>query len=150
MSQKIIVLLSIVSVTLPSSSAIAGCGTDSKTVFSCQVAKGKIIQVCDAGKMIEYSFGKAKTPDIVVRVPRNEAPTSQWNGIGRYLSYTIDVPNGNTIYSVFWGSDRVTDEHKIEAGVNVEINNQLAATVKCIDEKSIIQNIEGIDLKPTE
>ncbi len=148
--KKIIVLIAIFTVNLPLSSASAGCATDSKTVFSCQAAKGKIIQVCDAGKMIEYSFGKAKTPDIVVRVPRNEASTSQWNGIGRYLSYAIDVPNGNTVYNVFWGSDRVTEEHKIEAGVNVEINNQLAATVKCIDEKSIIQNIEGIDLKPTE
>ena len=121
--KKIIVLISIVTVTLPLSSANAGCGTDNKTVFSCQAAKGKIIQVCDAGKMIEYSFGKAKAPEIVVRVPRNEASTSQWNGIGRYLSYAIDIPNGNTIYSVFWGSDRVTDEHKIETGVNVEINN---------------------------
>ena len=148
--KKIIVLIAIFTVTFPLSSANAGCGADSKTVFSCQAAKGKIIQVCDAGKMIEYSFGKAKAPEIVVRVPRNEASTSQWNGIGRYLFYAIDIPNGNTVYSVFWGSDRITDEHKIEAGVNVEINNQLVATVKCIDEKSIIQNIEGIDLKPTE
>ena len=83
-------------------------------------------------------------------MPKNSATTTQWAGIGRWISYSVEIPNGNTIYSVFWAMDRLSEEHKIEAGVNVEINKKLAATVKCVGENRIIQNIEGIDLKPTE
>lgn len=132
------------------SSALAACEKGGKTVFSCLAAKGKIIQVCDSGKTIDYSFGKPNAPEIVVRAPRSEASTFQWQGIGRYLSYSVEVPNGSTTYNVFWGADRLTDEHKIDAGVNVEINKKLVATVKCVGEKYIVQNIEGVDLKPIE
>ena len=131
--------------------AAAACEKSSKTVFSCLTAKGKQIQVCDSGKTIDYSFGKPNaTPDIVVRVPRSKASTSQWQGIGRYISYSVEIPNGNTTYGVYWGADRLTDEHAIDAGVNVEIDNKLVASVKCFGEKHIVQNIEGIDLKPVD
>ena len=130
---------------------MAVCEKGSKTVFSCLAAKGKLIQVCDSGKTIDYSFGKPNaTPEVVVRAPRSEASTFQWKGVGRYLSYSVEVPNGDTRYSVFWSADRLTDEHKIDAGVIVEVNKKLVATVKCVGEKHIVQNIEGIDLKPIE
>src|SRR5262245_60810646 len=81
----------------------AACEQGSKPVFSCLAAKGKLIQVCDAGKTIDYSFGKPRaTPEIIVRAPRSEASTFQWQGVGRYLSYSVEVPNGNTTYRVFW------------------------------------------------
>lgn len=131
--------------------ANAACEKPAQTVFSCLAAKGKMTQVCDAGATIDYSFGKpGAPPEIVVRAPRGDASTWQWKGVGRYLSYAVTVPNGNTTYNVFWGADRLTSAHAIEAGVNVEINKKLAATVKCVGEKHIVQNIEGIDLKPTE
>ena len=146
-----LLLLSATLAFCTSSAANAACDKGSKTVFSCLTAKGKLIQVCDSGKTIDYSFGKPNlTPEIVVRAPRDEASTVQWAGVGRYLSYSVEIPNGNTIYSVFWGADRVSDEHPIEAGVNVEVNNKLVATVKCAGEKNIVQNIEGIDLKQVE
>ena len=63
------------------------------------------------------------------------------------MSYSINIPNGNTNYNVFWAADKLTEEHAIEAGVNVEVNKKLVATVKCVGEKNIIQNIEGIELK---
>ena len=131
--------------------AFAKCSNDEKTVFSCLTGKSKLIEVCDAGKTISYSFGFPNTkPEIVVTVPRNKASTFQWEGVGRYMSYAVNIPNGNTIYNVFWGVDRLSDEHPIEAGVNVEINKKLAATVKCVGEKNIVQNIEGIELKREE
>jgi len=134
-----------------SASAHAGCEQGTPTVFSCHAAKGKRIQVCDAGKTIDYSFGKAgSAPEIVVRAPRSQASTYQWKGIGRYLSYAVQVPNGDTTYNVFWGADRLTEEHPIEAGVHVEVKGKLVATVKCVGEKHIVQNIEGIDLRPME
>lgn len=131
------------------SSACAKCNKGSTTIFSCVTAKGKLIQVCDSGKTIDYSFGKPNLPsEIIVHASRSEASTFQWKGIGRYISYAVDVPNGDTTYSVFWGMDRLTDEHTIDAGVNIEVNNKHVATVKCVEEKNIVQNIEDIDLKP--
>lgn len=148
MKTGLVVIAAIAALSSPSASA--ACTGGGKTVFSCLTSKGKVIEVCDSGNTIDYSFGKPNVPEIVVRAPRNEASTFQWKGIGRYLSYSVEIPNGKTVYSVFWGADRLTDEHKIEAGVNVEVNKNLVATVKCVGEKYIVQNIEGIDLKPTE
>lgn len=144
-------LLVIAAITvLSSASASAACAGGGKAVFSCLAAKGKVIEICDSGKTIDYSFGKPDAPEIVIRAPRSEASTSQWKGVGRYLSYSVEIPNGKTVYSVYWGADRLTDEHKVEAGVNVEVNKNRVATVKCVGEKYIVQNIEGIDLKPAE
>ena len=131
--------------------AMAACEKGSETVFSCITGKGKLIEVCDSKKTINYSFGEpTEKPEIVVRVPRNSATTTQWSGIGRWMSYSVEIPNGNTIYSVFWAADKLSEKHSIEAGVNVEINKNLAATVKCVGEDKIFQNIEGIDLKPAK
>ena len=135
---------------LAPAAAFAKCDKDVKTVFSCQTAKGKVIEVCDAGKTISYSFGlPTSKPEIVVTVPRAQASTSQWEGVGRYMSYSVNIPNGNGVYSVYWAADRMSDKHGIEAGVNVEINKKQVATVKCIGD-NIVQNIEGIQLKRAE
>ena len=131
--------------------AVAACEKGSTTVFSCVTGKGKIIEVCDSKKTIDYSFGKpSEKPDLALKVPRESASTTQWNGMGRWISYSVEIPNGNTVYSVFWGADRLSEKHEIEAGINVEINKKHAATVKCVGENKITQNIEGIDLRPSE
>ena len=128
-----------------STNTFARCDVGSKTIFSCMTKKGKQIEVCDEGKTISYSFGKPQSnPDILVKVPRNKASTNQ--GVS---SYSVDIPNGKTIYSVFYGWDRMTDEHAVDAGVSVENNGSVVATVKCSD-KNIDQNMEDIDLKPSE
>ena len=132
-------------------SAQAACQSEQQTLFSCMTAKGKRIQLCDQQQTLEYSFGKPSLkPEIVVQVPRSAATTSQWQGVGRWMSYSVEMPNGTTVYSVFWGVDRLSDEHGIEAGVHVEVNGKHAATVKCGENSKIIQNMEGIDLKATE
>ncbi|HMS26253.1 MAG TPA: hypothetical protein PKC80_02640 [Burkholderiaceae bacterium] len=133
--------------------AIAKCASGKPTLFSCSTAKGKTIEVCDAGKMITYTFGSPQAkPEISLNVPRNKVTTFQWNGIGRYLSYAVDIPNdtanSKTTYSVFHGMDRITKEHAVEAGVNVLVDGKLLATVRC-SGKNIINNLEGVDLAPT-
>lgn len=132
-------------------SAAAACGSGSSTVFYCITAKGKQIQVCDGGKTIDYSFGRpGVTPELAISVPRAKASTSQWQGIGRYMSYSVDIPNGATVYQVFWGTDRLSDDHGIEAGVHVVVKGKQIATVTCVDQDSFVQNMEGIDLRPSE
>ena len=131
--------------------AQAACQSEQQTLFSCMTAKGKRIQLCDQQQTLEYSFGKPSLkPEIVVQVPRSAATTSQWQGVGRWMSYSVGIPNGKTVYSVFWGVDRLSDEHGVEAGVNVEVEGKHVATVKCGEGSTIIQNMEGIDLKATE
>lgn len=149
---QIILALSIFGIT---SFAMADCEKGSKTVFSCVTAKDKVIEVCDSGKTIDYSYGKNNfKPEIVVRATRKEASTTQWQGFGKHMSNSVEIPNGNTIYSVFKGVDKMMEgdkkEPQVEAGVSVEINKKLIATVSCDNKKPILDNIEGISLKPTE
>jgi len=127
----------------------ADCGKN-KTLFSCPTIKGKKIEVCDSKKTIDYSFGKAqKKPEIVIKIPREKVSTFQWAGIGRYESYTIDIPNGNVTYNVFWSVDRLSEDHPVEAGVNVLTDQNLLTTVNCSGE-DIVNNIQGVNLKAAE
>ncbi len=138
-------LLTVAACALLTTPAWADCDPGSATVFHCTTTKGKVLQLCDAGKTMVYSFGlPQRTPDIVLRVPRARASTWQWNGTGPSMSYSVNIPNGNTTYSVFWSVDRMTDEHPISAGVHVTINGKHAATVSCVGE--VQQALEGIDL----
>ncbi|HPZ56154.1 MAG TPA: hypothetical protein PLK50_02420 [Ottowia sp.] len=133
---------------LISLSAMADCGKDSKQLFQCTTAKGKVIELCDSGKTIDYSFGKPREkPEIVVRAVRGDASTTQYEGIGRWESYSVDVPNGDTTYSVFWGVDKLSSNHTIEAGVNVETNGKQVAQVLCSPNGKVLHNLEGVKLK---
>ncbi|WP_298609557.1 hypothetical protein [uncultured Thiothrix sp.] len=131
--------------------ALAACPSDSKTLFFCNTKKAnKQLEVCDAGKTINYSLGKkGQKPELAISVPRSQASTFQWQGIGRYISYAVNIPNGDYNYNVFWGVDRLTEEHAVEAGVNVEKKGEVQATVYC-QEKGLINNLEGVKLKPAE
>lgn len=130
--------------------AHASCNKDSTPLFFCTTDKGKVIEVCDDQTTITYAFGKAsEKPEIVVKVPRAAASTTQWQGVGRWMSYSVEIPNGKTTYSVFWGADRLDENHAIEAGVNVETNKKHVVTVNCASTSKIIQNLEGLQLRAT-
>jgi hypothetical protein len=145
---KIIVLVPVLA-ALFATNVYASC-EGSKTLFFCTTTKGKQIEVCDSEKTIDYSFGKPQgKPEIAIKVPRDQVSTFQWAGVGSTESYAVDIPNGKATYNVFWGVDRLTDAHAIEAGVNVLIDKNLVTTVKCAG-KDVVNNIEGVKLKATE
>lgn len=138
-----------------SSVANAECEKGSKVVFSCTTAKAKIIEVCDSGKTIDYSYGgKNSQPEIVVRAPRTQASTSQYAGIGRHMANSVAVPNGDTSYSVFSGIEKMFEgdkkEPKQEAGVSVSVGQKLVARVMCDTKMPITDNMEGIKLKSSD
>jgi hypothetical protein len=147
------------------------CDDGGKTVFSCLTDSGKIIQLCNSGKKISYSFGKKdEKSDIVVSVPHSKATTFQGGNSYSSKYYSIDVPNGNTIYRVFlsWDSDYSASDYNsdgqfdgdmtvndVSGGVEVQIKHKVAATIKCsnqslphtpntIDE---FNKISGVNLK---
>ncbi|MGR4896842.1 hypothetical protein ACIPR8_16380 [Stenotrophomonas sp. LARHCG68] len=124
------------------------CAATETPLFTCNTTNGKQVLLCDAGDTLHYTFGKpGRPPEMQLKVRREEASTWQWEGIGRAISYSINVPNGNTVYDVFWSVDRMTDEHEVQAGVNVEVNGRHVATVRC-NADSVEQAMEGVDLKP--
>lgn len=132
---------------LCSHSAFAACPSQSQTVFSCTTTNNKVIQVCDAGKTIHYSFGKVKTkPELAITVPRNKVTTYQWEGIGRSENYAINIPNGKTIYRVSESLDKIAQQYT--AGVEVSNGDKLLATVECAANKKVISKLEGIKLQP--
>ncbi|WP_020393703.1 hypothetical protein [Thiolinea disciformis] len=133
-----------------SQQALAAC-VGGKTLFFCNTkTANKQIELCDAGKTINYSFGKkGKKPELAISIPRAQASTYQWSGVGRWMSYSVDVPNNGYVYNVFWGVDRITEEHAIEAGVTVTKGDAVKATIYC-QEKGLVNNLEGVKLKAAQ
>ena len=80
-------------------------------------------------------------------MPREQVTTYQWQGIGRYENYSVSIPNGDTVYSVFWARDRIEIDQPTEAGVSVEIAGDYVTTVDCATEAT--HNLIGVDLVPT-
>lgn len=129
--------------------AHAECAPGGKLLFACTTANAKHIELCDYAKTLGYAFGATlDKPEMALRVPREQASTWQWQGVGRDESYAVDVPNGNTTYSVFWSRDRLKENALPEAGVYVLVKQKLTATVKCQPE-SVQSHLQGVDLKPT-
>lgn len=131
----------------PVSSSPTLC-TGSKTVFACTTTKGKVVAVCDAGNTLQYRFGSPEeTPEMTLSVPRAKASTLQWNGRESPMTYSVQIPNGNTVYEVFVSTDRVGDSHKSTSGINVTIAGKHRATLTCQGD-TLRQDLEGILLKP--
>lgn len=117
---------------LLSASAFAQSCPSNNSIFSCSTTNGKVVQVCDEGKTLSYAFGRAgQTPELSFSVPREKASTFQWEGMGRYISYSVTLPNGATHYTTYFSVDRSTEDLNPDAGINVETNAQLLAQVKC-------------------
>jgi hypothetical protein len=130
-------------------SAFAKCEAGSKTLFACTTAKGKLIEVCDAGKTIGYSLGKrGAKPDVAFKVPRERVTTYQWKGIGRTISYSVDISHGDNTYSIYENSDKMVEKPSIQRGVHVFSNGKLLANMKCIKQTNAFY-LEGVDLATT-
>ncbi|MEM1252677.1 MAG: hypothetical protein AAGI69_09600 [Cyanobacteria bacterium P01_H01_bin.21] len=122
--------------------------SDPGILFSCYTAEDKLIALYDQGSIIQYVFGPEEQPELVLDVPREAASTYQWQGIGRYESYSVSIPNQNTVYHVSWARDRLEIDQPAEAGVSVDINGEYVTTVDCATD--IIHNLIGVDLPPTQ
>ena len=125
--------------------AFAKCPTPQKTVFECTTTQKKIVQVCDAGTTLSYKFGKSLAkPELQLKVARQKATTYQWNGIGPTESYTVNIPNGNTTYSVFSILDK--NNFKSTSGISVYQNKKEIATLYCDAQYLVIEDLFDIDL----
>lgn len=121
---------------------------NNELLFSCQTENGKLIELYDLGNTIQYFFGPENDPEIVLNVPRDEASTYQWAGVGRSIHYSVDIPNANTVYTVFISEDRLSEGRPVTGGVDVLVDNEYVTTVNCADD--IVSNLMGVDLKPSD
>ena len=144
-------LITLLLVYLFSTQLHAKCVKDSQTLFFCKIQKsGKLLEVCDAGKTIQYSFGKPrKKPELSLALPRNKVSTYQWAGVGRYEHYSVMIPNGDTTYTVFWGVDKLAEGFPEEAGVTVEIKGREVARILCVN-KTVVHKLIDVNLKSIE
>ncbi|MGB6007773.1 hypothetical protein [Castellaniella sp.] len=131
----------------PASEAPTAC-LNSKLVFACTTTKGKAVEICDSDDILQYSFGtKGHYPELSLSVPRSEASTFQWDGRGSEITYSVQIPNGDTVYEVFTSMSRMSNEHEIVSGINVEVAGKHVATLTCLDD-TVQQDMEDIPLKP--
>lgn len=119
------------------------CETGETLLFHCSTTNAKLVTLCDAGSSLRYTFGAmgAGDPEMQLFVPRSDASISQGAA-----AQTIDLPSANTVYSVFWGVDRMSDAHEVEAGVHVQVNGRHVATVLCQQDR-VQSFMEDVDLK---
>lgn len=119
-------------------------------IFSCETLNNKRVEVRDSGETINYKFGRdLSNPEMNLSVSRSMASTWQWHGVGREMNYSVTIPNGNTEYTVFFSVDRLSEGYPLTSGVVVKINKQPKATVFC-NSSTLVQHLEGIDLKPEQ
>lgn len=137
------------SLALPALAQAASCPPDA-TVFACTTTKGRQVEVCDAGRVIQYRYGRpGAAAEMALAIPREQASTHQWNGIGRNIAYSVRIPNGDTVYEVFKSFDRLGAADALSAGINVEVAGRTVASIPCRTE-TLSDSLEGIDLPARE
>jgi hypothetical protein len=122
----------------------AMCVSGSMPIFSCTTQREKQIEICESAVGVEYSYGPiGARPEIVVRASRTQVGRRQWMGAQRWVFRALDIPNGKTVYNVYWGADGQNPEDVQEGGVNVIDNDTVIATVTC-QPGSIIQDLDSV------
>ncbi|MEY4584367.1 MAG: hypothetical protein RJB10_864 [Pseudomonadota bacterium] len=131
---KLITIISVTTVVF-TTSAFAKCEVGGKTIFACTTVNGKYIEVCDLGKSITYTFGRVgKKPEISLNVLRNKVTNIPWSGMGRGMVSTVQIPNANTVYEVFFNVNKQlkeNEESRSNMGVEVYVNNKYISTINC-------------------
>lgn len=118
-------------------------------LFHCETRNNKEIILCDHEDTVDYSFGKVnQVPELSLSVPREQATTFQWQGLGRWINYSVTIPNDVTRYTVFTSLDRIGDDHEFEAGVIVTTDGVEIARILC--REPILHNLEGVNLRQDE
>ena len=112
------------------------------TEFSCDIAnKNRTLTLKQSGNTISYAYGKKNTsPELALTVPVSAVELFSWEGIGRYHNYTIGVPNGQHLYTVYKSID--SREATLTHGVNIEKNGNFLADLVC-DPATVKGDLEG-------
>lgn len=121
------------------------CAAGFQRVFVCltQTAR-KRVEVCASPSMVSYSFGLVgQKADLAISVPKSSVSGYRWDGFGRYMNNSINVPNGATEYRAYRSVER-DPNGTVAAGVHVVLNGKQVADVKCdmATEDSDLENTD--------
>ena len=126
---------------LAAANAHARCDTPDSTIFSCTTQENKKIHVCQNKGSVEYIYGIPwKAPEISIKSPQSKIEKRDWNGVGRWESYSIRALSGGATYSIFWSLDRQSKTGEIEAGVDVIIDGKTIESINCDIRQRITRN----------
>lgn len=149
--KKIFILITILFVSVP---ALA----KDNIVFKCKTKDNKILSITEDKNNIYYSYGQQnKPPDVYFSNSKKEASTTQWDGTGNSIDYSIDMDNKNIGYTIYSSANKANDDDNGEASVSAgaliggDNNSKEDRRIEC-DMKSdlYINEIEGIDLPASE
>lgn len=88
-------------------SAQAACPATAKTVFSCSTTNNKVVEICDIGQHLMYSFGKPRAkPELQFNLAKTRAYMYLWDGSTSSEHNELYLPRGNTIYQAYQADHR--------------------------------------------
>jgi hypothetical protein len=95
-----------------------------------------------------YSYGaRNRKPEITISAPREKVKGESCYDCGSHITNSVFFENGNVLYNVSWGSDRLTGSG--DGGVEVIVNGESKAYMSCSGEP-FIGNLEGIQFEQPE
>ena len=115
--------------TLLSLAAVTGSAHAAE--FSCDIAnKGRSVTLTQSGQTVSYAYGKkGAAPELALTVPVSAVELYAWEGMGRHQTYSIGIPNGQYLYTVYSSMDSL--EQATSAGVIIEKNGKYLAELLC-------------------
>ena len=128
-----------------------GATAASAAEFACRIAnKDRVVSLVQKGNTLSYAYGKEDTmPELAITVPLASAELFAWEGIGRYHNYSIGIPNGQYLYTVYKSFD--SREQVLIYGVVVEKNEKPVADLLCHpdtvsgDLEVMVLKLKGLD-----
>ncbi|HEY0335199.1 MAG TPA: hypothetical protein VGC74_16090 [Stenotrophomonas sp.] len=101
-------------------------------LFCCIATNGKEIRLSRSGASIDYVYGRPGVhPEIHVSKPHNEVESVQWDGIGRWMTYSVTLPVSAATYTLFTQVDRLSQTQEVEAGVLAIVRGKEVARILC-------------------
>ncbi|NLZ09992.1 MAG: hypothetical protein GX086_01505 [Alcaligenaceae bacterium] len=128
-----------------------GTATVHAAEFSCDIAKkGRSVTLTQSGQTVTYAYGKpGAAPELALTVPLSAIELYAWEGIGRHQNYSIGVPNGQYLYTVYTSYDSI--EQSTSTGVTIEKGGKYLTDFLC-DPNTVRGDLENmvLDLKARE
>lgn len=115
---------------LPALSAQAACLNPAEAM-SCQISKGRILEVCAGSEQFTYAFGAGDPPEMELSVDFADAEVTPWPGLGHAIWSSIVFRRDAHGYDVFISQDRAGTSDA-EGGVIVYKNDKEIARIECL------------------
>ena len=144
MSKSLCAVLVTASLSLAVGNAQAACPATAKTVFSCSTTNNKVVDICELGQNLLYSFGRPNSrPELQFNIAKSRAYMYLWDGSTSSEYNELYLPRGNTIYQAYQADHR--NHGGTEHGLNVLINNKPVANIRC-RANTVIENFQQLEL----